>query len=100
MHHIANIFFQKESEKTYCHPLMEKLLKHDAENETDLADTLYAYLICERNISAASDYLYIHRNTMTYRLKKIDSLVNINYDDPKERQYLIISYEMHKINKG
>ncbi|MBR7076888.1 MAG: helix-turn-helix domain-containing protein [Lachnospiraceae bacterium] len=61
---------------------------------------LYAYLICERNISAASDYLYIHRNTMTYRLKKIDSLVNINYDDPKERQYLILSYEMHKINKG
>ncbi|MBR3308651.1 MAG: helix-turn-helix domain-containing protein [Lachnospiraceae bacterium] len=100
MHHIANIFFQKESEKTYCHPLMEKLLKYDAENETDLSDTLYAYLICERNISAASDYLYIHRNTMTYRLKKIDSLVNINYDDPKERQYLILSYEMHKINKG
>ena len=98
MHHIANIFFQKESAKTYCHPIMEKLLKQDAENETELAETLYAYLICERNISAAADYLYIHRNTMTYRLKKIDSLVNIDYDDPKERQYLIISYEMHKIS--
>ena len=98
MHHIANIFFQKESAKTYCHPIMEKLLKQDEENETELAETLYAYLICERNISAAADYLYIHRNTMTYRLKKIESLVNIDYDDPKERQYLIISYEMHKIS--
>ena len=78
---------------------MEKLLKQDEENETELAETLYAYLICERNISAAADYLYIHRNTMTYRLKKIESLVNIDYDDPKERQYLIISYEMHKIKR-
>lgn len=99
MHHIANIFFQKESEKTYCHPIMSKLLKHDRANETDLADTLYAYLLCERNISTASDYLYIHRNTMTYRLRKIESLVDINYDDPKERQYLILSYEMHKISQ-
>ena len=98
MHHITNIFLQKESAQTYCHPIMEALLKSDQENETDLADTLYAYLVCERNISAASDYLYIHRNTMTYRLRKIDSLVKINYEDPKERQYLIISYEMHKIN--
>ncbi len=100
LHHIANIFFQKESEKTYCHPVMEKLLRYDKENETELAPTLYAFLICERNISAASDYLYIHRNTMTYRLKKIDALIKINYDDPNERQYLIISYEMHQISRG
>ncbi len=100
MHHLANIFLQKESEKTYCHPIMEKLLKTDAANETELAETLYAYLVCERNISAAAEYLYIHRNTMTYRLKKIDTMVHINYEDPKERQYLIISYEMHRINHG
>ena len=100
LHHIANIFFQKESEKTYCHPIMEKLLRYDEDNDTELATTLYAFLVCERNISAASDYLYIHRNTMTYRLKKIDSLIKVNYDDPKERQYLILSYEMHQISRG
>lgn len=97
MHHIANIFLQKESGKTYCHPIMEKMLKADKENETELAETLYAYLICERNISAAAEYLYIHRNTMTYRLKKIESMVDIDFDDPKLRQYLILSYEMYKI---
>lgn len=100
MHHIANIFLQKESGKTYCHPIMEKLIKSDKENETELAETLYAYLVCERNISAAAEYLYIHRSTMTYRLKKIESMVDINFDDPKPRQYLILSYEMYKIGVG
>ena len=78
---------------------MQKLLRYDKENDTELAETLYNYLLFERNVSAASENLYIHRNTMTYRLKKIDSLVKINYEAAEERQYLILSFEMHQISR-
>jgi sugar diacid utilization regulator len=52
------------------------------------------YLICERNSIAASNTMFIHRNTLVYRLKKIDALVNIDYENFEERQYIILSYEM------
>jgi DNA-binding PucR family transcriptional regulator len=70
------------------------LLEYDRKNGTELAYSLYMYLICERNSIAASNTMFIHRNTLVYRLKKIDALVNIDYENFEERQYIILSYEM------
>ncbi len=97
MQHIANIFTQKESEKTFCHPKLQLLLDYDKAHDSELAYTLYMFLISERNVSAAADAMYMHRNTIIYRLKKIDSLVQIDYSSFHERQYLILSYELSKV---
>lgn len=96
MQHMMNLFIQKESAKTYCHPAMRTLLEYDKENQTQLADSLIEWIKCERNASAAADALQIHRNTMIYRLKKIDELVSVDYEDIKERQYLALSHELNK----
>ncbi|MCR5083190.1 MAG: helix-turn-helix domain-containing protein [Parasporobacterium sp.] len=92
--HITTLFAQKESADTFCHPKLKVLIEHDKTHSGNLAYTLYMYLICERNIAAASDKMFIHRNTMNYRMKKIDSLVDIDYENYSERQYLILSYEL------
>ncbi len=95
MQHMMNMFIQKESIKTFCHPAMRTLLEYDNENQTQLAMSLVEWIKSERNASAAADALQIHRNTMIYRLKKIDELVSVNYDDISERQYLALSYELN-----
>ncbi len=94
MQHIINIFSQKSEVSAFCYPKLQVLLDYDKENGTELAYSLYMYLICERNSIAASEAMFIHRNTLLYRLKKIDSVVDIDYDNYDERRYLIISYEM------
>ena len=94
MEHMAHIFFQKESPEIYCHPKMKYLMDYDIEHDSQLAYSLYMYLIYERNSAAASEAMFVHRNTLNYRLTKIDSLVQINYQDPQERQYLVLSYEI------
>lgn len=94
IHHILNSFSQKSESDTFCYPKLQKLLEYDRKNGTDLAYSLYMYLICERNSIVASNEMFIHRNTLIYRLKKIDSLVNIDYENYDERRYLILSYEM------
>ena len=38
----------------------------------------------------------MHRNTLVYRLKKINSLVSINYESYEERQHIILSYELYR----
>lgn len=93
--HLATIFAQKESLQTFCHPIMKYLMRYDGEHHTDFACSLYTYLIHERNCSAAAEDLGLHRNTLVYRLKKLEELVKIDYEDPKLRQYLILSYQMN-----
>lgn len=97
--HISNIFAQKESADTFCHPQLKLLLEYDAGHNTNLAHILYTYLICERNMNSAAQVLYIHRNTLVYRLKKINSLITIDYEDYLERQHIILSYELYQAER-
>ena len=94
MQHLANIFSQKESALIYCHPALRQLLEYDKKHDTQLSLTLYQYLANERNSVVAAEAMFIHRNTLIYRLKKIDTLVDIDYDSFSERQYIILSYEI------
>ena len=94
MQHLANIFSQKESALIYCHPALKQLLEYDKKHDTQLSLTLYQYLANERNSVVAAEAMFIHRNTLIYRLKKIDTLVDIDYDSFSERQYIILSYEI------
>ena len=94
LHHIIDAFSQKTDAGDFCSPKLRTLLEYDSQNGTELAYSLYMYLICERNSINASKAMFIHRNTLIYRLKKIDSLVDISYDDYHERHYIILSYEM------
>lgn len=96
LEHVKNIFMQKESSNTFCHPKMKFLLDYDKEHKSELAYTLYMYLIHERNIAAASVAMDMHRTSLVYRFKKIYSLIGDDFDDYRERQYLILSYEMNK----
>ena len=95
MQHLTNLFTQKESPDTFCHPKMKMLFAYDKEHDTDLARSLYMYLVNERNYSATADALFIHRNTLIYRIKRINQMISVDYNDYHERQYLILSYKLN-----
>ncbi len=50
-------------------------------NDSDaLLETLAAYLIdCDSKLNQTADMLYLHRNTVTYRLNKVKQLTNTNF---------------------
>ena len=66
-------------------------MAYDKENDTPYFDTLREYLLKERDIPQTSQTLIIHRTTLLYRLKKIQSLIRINLEDPWQRLYLTLS---------
>ena len=55
--------------------------------------TLYMYLTHERNLAATSEAMDMHRTSLVYRFKKINTLIGEDFDDYRERMYLILSYE-------
>jgi hypothetical protein len=65
----------------------------EGEKGEDLLRTLHAYIASDRNVSEASRRLYLHRNTVVYRLEQLAKLLGRNlekltYD---EELYLMVS---------
>ena len=72
-------------------PELRYLKLQDEEKGTQYFETLREFLLNERDIPKTSEKLIIHRTTLLYRLKKIQSMMNINLEDPWERLYLTLS---------
>ncbi|MGM0216710.1 PucR family transcriptional regulator [Enterococcus sp. AZ109] len=64
------------------------------ENQTEsreLLETLYQYFYYSRAINKVAAALFVHRNTVIYRLKKIEQILTISLDDPEVRMRLMIA---------
>lgn len=72
-------------------PELRLLMDHDKEAGTQYFETLRTYLLLERDIPKTSEKLIIHRTTLQYRLKKIQSLTELDLDDVWQRLYLLLS---------
>lgn len=74
-----------------CHPVIRKLWKMKRTQNDVLFDTLREYLDAERSLSKTAAVLFTHRNTVLYRIKKCQELLNDDLDNPKLRYYVRLS---------
>jgi DNA-binding PucR family transcriptional regulator len=49
-----------------------------------LIDTLLNYYMCGFNVGKTAQMMYVHRNSLQYRLKKIEEILEISLDDSME----------------
>ncbi|MBK5244405.1 MAG: helix-turn-helix domain-containing protein [Eubacteriaceae bacterium] len=84
-------FGNKDDLEAMCHPGILILHAHDAKHHTKFIQTLEIYLKHERHSLPTAAALHIHRNTLTYRLEKIDNLFNFNLDDVSERERIMLT---------
>lgn len=71
-------------------------MDYDKKHHSELAYTLYMYLTHERNLAAAAEAMEMHRSSLVYRFKKIYELLGNDFEDYRERMYMILSYEMNR----
>lgn len=74
-----------------CHSEAVRLHKYDLENGTEHLSTLETYIKCNNSPLKAAKKMFIHKNTMTYRLKSIEKIVNLDLNDPDERLNILLS---------
>ena len=68
----------------YCNDRLRKLEEYDHANGTYLQETLVAYYMNRFNIGKTADELFVHRNSLQYRLKKIEEILDYSLDDAME----------------
>lgn len=62
----------------YCHPALKVLREYDKANNTELYVTLRTYLEHKNNLRATAEALFVHRNTLIYRINRINQLTSLN----------------------
>lgn len=73
----------------YCNETLRKLEEYDHANGTALQETLLSYYINGFNAGKTAEALFIHRNSLQYRMNKIEELLEIGLDDYMEYLNLI-----------
>ena len=69
----------------YYLTLLKPLEEYDRQHNGDLIRTLTVYLECGGNSVRAADRLFLHRNSLRYRLARIQALLGMDPDDPDSR---------------
>jgi hypothetical protein len=62
-----------------------RLLAYDERNDSHLAETLGAWLDTLGDVRAAASALYIHPNTLRYRLRRLEEVSGLDLTDPEQR---------------
>lgn|GEM_PF-2971195 len=72
------------------------LIEYDRENNTELLRTLEIYLEEDENISKAAQRMYLHRNTLKYRIAKIQEVLGYNFENVNQLFNLRLAFKIKK----
>lgn len=76
----------------FIHPAITILEQYDAAQNTQLLPTLQAYLSCDCISKDTAAALYIHRNSLAYRMERIQDLTNLDLENAHTKFLLQLSF--------
>ncbi len=88
--HIIKALETSTSLKSLCHPKILQLFNEDSGKGLEFVHTLQVYLANGRNKTATSDQLFVHRNTLIYRLSRVEEILGIDLEDADEQTLFIL----------
>lgn len=91
--HIVQLLRNTTDLRCLCHPQIFDLWNSQEEDCRVLIRCLYHFLINGKSLAMTSKALYLHRNTLIYRLNKVSQILSIDLKNlsSKELFYLLFS---------
>lgn len=80
-----------------CSSALRTLKKIDREKNTDYYHTLETYIKADCQPVLAAKALFLHRGTLTYRLKKIQAFTSLDLEDSDTIFYLNLSLRIYEL---
>lgn len=82
----------------YSHTI-KALDEYDALNDSNLTQVLEIYMENDGSVQHTAAQLFVHRNTVNYKLKKIESLLDVDLTSFSVRNELALGLQVSKILK-
>lgn len=88
------------NEDSILAPGIRQLEQYDKTYGTSYLSTLEQYVLKNRNGKKVLEKLGIHRNTLLYRLQKIEELLSVSLEDGSTFTHYYISFYIMKMNRA
>lgn len=82
----------REIIQEYYDKTIRPLLVYDEKNDSDLAVVLRAYLNHNGSVKETADELYVHRNTINYKLTRISEILDMDLSQLNTRLQLSVGF--------
>ncbi|GAB1421235.1 PucR family transcriptional regulator [Anaerolineales bacterium] len=81
----------------FCEKTLGPLTEYDMRNNADLLKTLEAFFACHGNLSQTAEVLIVHRNTLLYRMNRINEIAEIDLNRPETRLALHLALTVRRL---
>ena len=88
-----------EELQDFYQDMLEPLVFYDQTNDTNLVPTLKTFLEQNGSISLTSQKLFVHYNTVKYRITQIEELLGISLKNAETRFNLQVALKIHPLLK-
>lgn len=85
------INYRNEELINFINPDIYQIFLYDQANKTEFIDTIYVYLLTNKSLNESAKKLYVHKNTITYRLDKIYELFKVEFSNYNRNMNYIFS---------
>lgn len=96
-YHLIDSSLDEDSMMEYFQQLLGDLHEYDYKHNSDLLNTLDEYFLSLGNVSLTAKRMYIHRNTIIYRLEKIKEILQTDLKDPEKNFNLQLALKIYRI---
>ncbi|HWO74533.1 MAG TPA: helix-turn-helix domain-containing protein [Bacillus sp. (in: firmicutes)] len=79
--------------------ILGPLLQYENQQKEEFIETLLIYLENNQKLKITAEKLHIHLNTLSYRIKRIESILGISFQDPNDLLNLYLAVNMYKMLK-
>ncbi|HLR59525.1 MAG TPA: helix-turn-helix domain-containing protein [Pseudogracilibacillus sp.] len=86
--------YKKNIAENYYHPTLLKLIGKDLESKSELTKTLRVYLENDSRVGLTANELFIHTNTLNYRIKQMQELSELNLTNFNEKTNLYLELQL------
>ncbi|MFD2702378.1 PucR family transcriptional regulator [Paenibacillus shunpengii] len=86
--------------REFCGSILKSIAFPKSDENIELLQTLDVYLQQNCNVKETARVLFLHRNTVFYRLNKCESLLQLSFKDPVDLLKLQMAVMIHHILKS
>ncbi|WP_195781535.1 PucR family transcriptional regulator [Priestia megaterium] len=99
IYQFLDVILEKRVQDQFENHSLKKLTDYDLRHNSNLVETLEVFLNNDNNINEAAKKLNVHMNTLSYRLKRISEIGDINLKDVNQKMTLYIDIKLMKYKK-
>lgn len=97
VYHLLDANINSAELEDFFYKCLGKIYEHDKLNGTSYISTLENYFYNNQNVSETSKAMFLHRNTLIYRIEKIKEILNTDLKSSEELLRIQIALKIFRI---